>query len=173
MSKLTHLIIVCCLLSLAGCSSCNVKDATKIPTHCLAIDHAPEVKTDIKNKKAYLAKLDAEVDTLTDELTDAEMQLSKLSETVDKLEIPEKELAKLKQDISAMQQQQNQLFSDIYTSKEEIARLNKAIAESKRQQPELNQQLKAQEAKVSKMHKKMQIVKNDIKRTIALRQRQE
>lgn len=101
------------------------------------------------------------------------MQLSKLSESVDKLEIPEKELAKLKQDISSMKQQQDQLYSDIYTSKEEIKRLNKAIANSKGQQPELNQQLKAQEAKVSKMNKKMQIVKNDIKRTIALRQRQE
>lgn len=173
MTKLKHIIFVCWMLSLVGCASCNVKDAKKISTGCLATGQTIAIENDIANKKEYLANLDAEVDTLTDELTDAEMQLSKLSESVDKLEIPEKELAKLKQDISSMKQQQDQLYSDIYTSKEEIKRLNKAIANSKGQQPELNQQLKAQEAKVSKMNKKMQIVKNDIKRTIALRQRQE
>lgn len=169
MRKFAMAVSVSLVAALSGCATCfqNETDARKAST-CQMIVHDGPIKDWQKKQREYLVELQSTLINLDEELLTSRAELYALQGRLDQLEIPEKELQQLQQDISDMEKEQAQLEGDILLSKEDINTLDEAIANSKAIQPELEGQRDQARQRVTRMEKKLEVIKNGVKRAVAI-----
>lgn len=156
-------------LWLSACANCRTvqTDPTKTSTGEMLFCK-DELDTHLRKRREFMIQLETVITNLDSELLTSQSTLFKIKSRLNTLELPIQELNKLRSDIHALEKEQDQLEYQIIDSKEQISRLEQSVDRSKAANRELDRKIAEERQKADNMQKKLDIVKNGIKRAAAL-----